>query len=276
MPVLDVQDLLPARHAAFEFQALVGQLDLSAFEAVSRADGRGRPPFDPRLMLTLILYCRSKGIMTGRAIEAACWDDVGARMITGNRHPQRSTVDRFIKTHARALKGLLSQTIRLGHARGLVDVSVVAGDVTYVLANAAMAATVDEAGLLAQIADLEQQVAAAQATWLEQVGAHDTEQPALFGDTDTDASPLGRPATSGGKDTRAWRRVGALIGMLHSRQAALTHLRTHPNTAVLDWSDKLQRDQDRVHSNTLRLDACRADAQAKLDHRHATAAAGTK
>jgi transposase len=115
MRVLDVQDLLPAGHVAFEFQALVGQLDLSAFEAVYRADGRGRPPFDPRLMLTLILYCRSKGIMTGRAIAAACRDDVGARMITGNRYPQRSTVDRFIKTHARALKGLLSQTIQNAH-----------------------------------------------------------------------------------------------------------------------------------------------------------------
>lgn len=78
--------------------------------------------------------------MSGRDVAAACYDDLGARMITANRYPKRSTVDRFIRTHAAAWKGLLCQTIRLGNAAGLVDVSVVAGDGTYVLANAAMGA----------------------------------------------------------------------------------------------------------------------------------------
>ena len=110
LPV-DVRALLPVRHTAFAIMTMVGELDLSAFLGAYRSDGRGRAPFDPGVMLALILYCRSKGIMSGRDVAAACYDDLGARVITGNRYPSRSTVDRFMTTHRAALKGLLSQTI---------------------------------------------------------------------------------------------------------------------------------------------------------------------
>jgi transposase len=303
---VNARDLLPAGHPAFAFQTLVGRLDLSAFAAAYRADGRGRPPFHPRMMVTLLVYCRSKGIVSARAVAAACHDDLGARMITGNRFPKRSTLDQFRKTHARALKGLLAQTIRMGATTGLLDLSVVAGDGTYLLANAAMAATVDEAALLAQITDLQRQVAAAQATWLEQAGTPDTSQHTLFTDTlgtdtpgtdtpgtdtpgtdtpgtDTpgtgtraDAAAVRRSATGDARHSRAWRRLDTLNRMLHSRQAALTHLRAHPNSAVTDWSQRLDKDQQRVEHHLLKVAHARAEAQAKIDRHHAEQAAGIK
>jgi transposase len=232
LPV-DARALLPAEHRVWDILAMVGELDLSAFEAAYRADGRGRPPFHPRVMLALILYCRSKGIMSGREVAAACYDDLGARVITGNRHPDRSTIDRFVAAHAAALKGLLPQTLRLGHAEDLVDVSLVAADGTKALANAAMHATVTEADLLAQITDLHQQLATAEAAWLQQVGTDViAQQPPLFTGTDTDLA-----AWAGGVDhsSTGWRNVRTLAGVLRSRQSALAYLRTHPDTAVKDW-----------------------------------------
>ncbi|MFD0743412.1 transposase [Phytohabitans flavus] len=163
----DARDLLPVDHLAFQMMALVDELDLSRFEAAYRSDGRGRPPFAPRVMLTLILYCRAKKLMSGRQVAAACFDDVGARLITGNRYPDRSTIDRFLDIHATAIIGLLPQTLRLGHAEDLVDVSVVAGDGTKLAANASMGATVDETDLRSQITDLQQQLATAQQQWIE-------------------------------------------------------------------------------------------------------------
>ena len=282
--VVNARDLLPAGHSAFEVQSLVARLDLSAFVAAYRADGRGRPPFHPRMMVALLVYCRSKGIMSARAVAAACHDDLGARMITGNRFPKRSTLDEFRTTHARALKGLLAQTIGLGATVGLLDLSVVAGDGTYLQANAAMAATVDETALLAQIADLQQQVTAAQATWLELAGAPDTSQPTLFPDadltdadlTDADAIGPGRPATGDANHTKAWRRVTTLNRRLRSRQAALTYLRAHPNSAVTDWSDRLNNDQRRVDRHLTNVANARADAQTNIDRHHAEQAAGIK
>ena len=263
---------------------MVGELDLSPFEAAYRVDGRGRPPFHPRAMLALILYCRSKGLMSGRQVATACYDDLGARVIMGNRHPDRSTIDRFIDTHAAAIAGLLPQTLRMGHVEDLVDVSLVAGDGTKVMANAAMSATVTETDLLAQIADLRQQLDAAEAAWLEQVGtdaaadaAADARQPTLFAGTDVDgrlagdlgpAGDLGSPA--------AWRKVRVLTRMLRSRQAALAHLRAHPDTAVKDWAERRDRDQRRVHRWTERLEQTHATAAARYQRYQTAKATGGK
>jgi transposase len=269
LPV-DARDLLPADHAAWGFLALVDELDLSAFEAAYRADGRGRPPYDPAMMLALILYCNAKGKRSGRDIAAACRDDLGARVITGNRYPDKATVNNFVRTHAQAVRALLPQTLRLGHAAGLVDVSVVAGDGTKIGANAAMSATVDEPTLTAQIADLQHQVDAAHTAWAEQVTAPD--QPALF---DDDGPPAAAPAGTG-PATRAKRRLHTLSALLRSRQAALAHLRANPNTAEKDWAQRVERDRARVAHRTQRLDAERARVQAMHDRRRAAEADGVK
>lgn len=76
MLAVDVRDLLPVGHAAFEFVELVRQFDLSAFTAAYRADGRGRPPFRPGVMVALLLYCRSKAscpVGTSRPRVTTTW-----------------------------------------------------------------------------------------------------------------------------------------------------------------------------------------------------------
>src|SRR5205807_5535719 len=52
----DVRDWLPADHLAWFVIDAVAQMDLSAFYAAYRADGHGRAAYDPRLMVTLVLY----------------------------------------------------------------------------------------------------------------------------------------------------------------------------------------------------------------------------
>ena len=103
------------------------------------------------MILTLILYCNAKKMRSGREIAAACHDDLGARVITGNRFPDRTVIDRFLRVHAVAVKQLFPQTLRLGQAEDLVDVTLVAGDGTKVVANAAMSATVNEVDLQTQM-----------------------------------------------------------------------------------------------------------------------------
>jgi transposase len=265
-------DLLPPGHAAFEFQALADELDLSRFEAAYRGDGRGRPPFDPKVMLTLILYCRSKGLRSSRQVAASCYDDLGARVITGNQHPDRSTIDRFLVVHAASIKALLPATLGLGQAEALLDVSVVAGDGTYLQANAAMSATVQEAELAGQITELEAQLGAAQAAWAEQV-AGEVEQPSLLPEADPGppASPAGRaPAAT------TWRRVCTLANLLRSRREALAYLQAHPGSALKDWQDRLERDQQRVARCAQRLEQTHAQLQAAADRRGAAEAAGVK
>lgn len=273
LPV-DAGAWLPAGHPAVMFLESVARLDVSAFEARYRADGRGRPPYPPRSMLALILYCRSKGLMSGRAVAAACHDDLGARLIMGNRYPDRSTIDAFGSVHAEAIRGLLPQTLRLGHAEGLVDVSVLAGDGTKVLASAAIGATVGEDALRARLDELDAELDAAEALWRERVltGVADGLWDPGTGKPDT--LPR-RPGTSDG-EREARRRIGALAGMRARRAAALAELAERPSAQLTEWRQRLDRDQDRVDTCAQRLTEQRAAATARQQRRQDAAATGKR
>src|SRR5664280_1921501 len=58
---VDSRDLLPKNHLVWGVMKVVDEFDLSQFEAVYHAGGVGRPPYSPRLMVALIVYCYLKG-----------------------------------------------------------------------------------------------------------------------------------------------------------------------------------------------------------------------
>src|SRR5215470_5753331 len=156
----DVRDWLPPRHLAWELPRLVAAMDLAPFTRWYRSDGQGRPAYDPAVMVALIGYCYCKGVRSSRAIEAATFDDLGARVICGNLHPDHSTVARFIARHEAAVKGLLVASVVACAREGLVTVDVVAGDGTKVRASASAAANLTLENLDAEITGLEALVAA--------------------------------------------------------------------------------------------------------------------
>jgi transposase len=83
---------LPADHFAWFLLATVEQLDLAAFYEAYRPDGLGRPAFDPRLMVGLLLYAYSKGQQSSRGIELGCVEDVGYRVVAANQKPDHATI----------------------------------------------------------------------------------------------------------------------------------------------------------------------------------------
>jgi len=272
---LDFRDALPEDHAAREFLKLAGELDLSAFEAKYRLDGQGRPPYPPKAMLALILYCLSKNLQSGRDIAKACVDDIGARLIMNNAHPDKAAINRFRKDHKAAIERVFPQTLRLGDAEGLADLSVVAGDGTKFVANAAMSATVDEPGLLTQITDLEKRLWRALEEWATLTGLPGREPAAetLFpGDLPGDLTG----GTGGPEQVKAWRKVCTLRGVLGARRAALTHLRQNPGTAVTAWQEQVARDQRRVVACRERLEQARTGLAAAAAERQAILDSGGK
>src|SRR4051794_15012367 len=77
----DVRDWLPEGHFAWFVLEAVAGMDLTAFYAVYRQDGRARPAYEPAMMVALLLYAYSKGVRSSRAIERACEDQVPYRVI---------------------------------------------------------------------------------------------------------------------------------------------------------------------------------------------------
>src|SRR6266702_8650345 len=180
----DPREWLPEGHLAWAVRRQVRELDLTPFLAAYRADGQGKTAYHPRMMVALIMYCYCKGIRSSRAIEMATFDDVGARVICGNRNPDHSTIHRFTSRHEQAVKGLLVASLVACAKQGLVSVDVVAGDGTKLKANASMAANATAEQLEIEIAGLEELIAAEVETWVAQARAADAAEDALFGDGD--------------------------------------------------------------------------------------------
>ncbi len=195
----DPREWLPPGHLAWAVRAAVAGMDLAPFLAWYRADGQGKKAYHPALMVCLVMYCYCKGIRSSRAIEMATYDDVGARVLAGDLHPDHATVARFVTRHEGPVKGLLVQSLAACAAQGLVSVEVVAGDGTKIKANASMAAGASAEQLQIEIGELEALLAAEVDAWFAQAKAADAAEDALFGDGDGD----GGPGAGGGTMTLA-------------------------------------------------------------------------
>lgn len=133
-PSLD--DWLPAGHLARFVADLVDEhLDLSRIHAVY-TEGRGGPPYDPRLMVRILLYGYTIGVRSSRKLEAACVDVVAFRWLAAGSAPDYRAIARFRKRHLSALGHLFVQALALCQAAGMVSLGQVALDGTKVRANA--------------------------------------------------------------------------------------------------------------------------------------------
>ncbi|HWS91906.1 MAG TPA: transposase, partial [Mycobacterium sp.] len=133
-PSLD--DWLPGEHLARFIAELVDEyLDLSRIRA-AYTEGRDGPPYDPRLMVRILLYGYTIGVRSSRAIETKCVDDVPFRWLAAGAAPDFRAIARFRKRHLSALGHLFVQALALCQAAGMVRLGRVALDGTKVRANA--------------------------------------------------------------------------------------------------------------------------------------------
>jgi transposase len=129
-------DWVPEDHLVWSILSAVEELDLSAFYADYRADGHGRPAYEPAMMVALLLYAYAKGNRSSRGIERECREDVAYRVICANLVPDHSTIAEFRRRHEAALAELFTCVLSLCNKAGLVTVGVIAIDGTKLSANA--------------------------------------------------------------------------------------------------------------------------------------------
>jgi len=132
----DVREWLASRHLAWFVIDAVAEMYLEAFYAAYRVDGRSRPPYDPAMMVALLLYAYARGVRSSRVIERACEEDVAFRVLAAQQRPDHATIARFVERHQDAIAGLFGEVLTLCARSGLAKVGVIAVDGTKVQANA--------------------------------------------------------------------------------------------------------------------------------------------
>lgn len=140
----DVRDWLPPDHLVWFVIDVLDQLDVSAFESRARLGGAGRAPYEPRMLLGVLLYGYALGQRSSRQLERLCQVDVAFRVLTGNQVPDHVTLARFRAAHEQAMAELFTQVLLVCARAGLGRIGVVAIDGTKIAANASAQANADE------------------------------------------------------------------------------------------------------------------------------------
>src|SRR5690349_6217233 len=130
------QDWLPEDELVYFLLDTIATIDLAPIFAHYERELRGQPPFHPRMMVALLLYCYATGTRSSRKIMRRCRTDVACRIIVGDDIPDFRTISDFRKTHLAQLESLFVEVLKLCALAGLTRVGTVALDGTKIKANA--------------------------------------------------------------------------------------------------------------------------------------------
>lgn len=181
----DLREWVPEGDLAHFVSDLVesGTLDLSAIYGAYEEE-RGYPPYDPRLMVKLLLYGYATGVVSSRKLEQATYRDVAVRMLCADQHPDYRSIARFRKRHLRALGELFVQTLRLCEQAGLVGLGSLALDGTKLRASASRHKAMSYERMVKAEAQLEAEIAVIRANvraLLEEAEATDAAEDERYG-----------------------------------------------------------------------------------------------
>lgn len=131
-----IEDWVPQTHPARIIDLFVESLDTKTLGIEENNDLTGRPNYEPKLLLKIILYGYSNGERSSRVLERKTYEDVAYIWLTGNLHPDYRAIARFRQNNISALKALLKETLRLYETVGIDFDSIIFSDGTKVYANA--------------------------------------------------------------------------------------------------------------------------------------------
>src|SRR5438876_1277054 len=127
---------LPEGDLVFFLIDTVPRLNLQRFYAPYERETRGAPPFDPAMMVCLLLYAYCVGVFSSRKLALACERNLAFLAIVGSERPDFRTISDFRKLHLESFKEVLVQVVRLAAASGLVQLGNVSTDGTKIQGNA--------------------------------------------------------------------------------------------------------------------------------------------
>ncbi|MDP7179296.1 MAG: transposase [Verrucomicrobiota bacterium] len=127
---------LPEGDLVYFLLDVIPKLDLAKFYAHYEKETRGAPPFDPGMMVCLLIYSYCMGVFSSRKIATACERNLAFLAIVGEDRPDFRTISDFRKIHLAAFSELFVQVLRLAGEAGMVKLGNIAIDGTKVKANA--------------------------------------------------------------------------------------------------------------------------------------------
>ena len=128
----DLREWVPEGHLAHHVSDLVDALDLGAFYAPYKGDGRRNSPYDPRMMVKVLIYAYGTGTFSSRKMAGKLEEDIAFRMLAAGNFPQHRTLCEFRHRHLKDFQAVFAEVVCLAvksrvvckSERKLLDASV--------------------------------------------------------------------------------------------------------------------------------------------------------
>ncbi len=167
LPV-DLRDWVSADDPVHFVIEAVDLLDLRAFHT-GHPHGAGKAQYPPHMMLGLLIYCYTLGVVGSRRIERATFNDLRVRYLTGDTHPDHATISDFGRRNFAAVLECFVEVLEFAREIGLLKVGHVSIEGTHLRANASK----DKNLTLARAQELETRLRADVQGLLDQAEAAD-------------------------------------------------------------------------------------------------------
>ena len=111
-------------------------MDLSGFYRRYAGDGRRNQPFDPRMMVKVLLYGYATGAFSSRKLAKKLTEDVAFRVLAAGNFPAHRTIAEFRQRHLQEFQELFVELVGIAREAGVIRLGTVAVDGAKVRANA--------------------------------------------------------------------------------------------------------------------------------------------
>src|SRR6195256_4562361 len=129
-------DWLGGGDLAYFISGNVGTLGVGGFYAPYEGDGRRNSPYDPRMLLKVLVYAYASGVFSSRKIARKLEEDVAFRVLGAGNFPDHRTVNRFRQEHLEEFAGIFQQVVKLAREMKLIRMGTLAIEGTKVRTNA--------------------------------------------------------------------------------------------------------------------------------------------
>jgi transposase len=131
------------------------QIDLTGLDARFCNDATGAAAYPPAMLLKIILFAYSQGIISSRNIERACREHITFIALSGDTAPHFTTIANFISTLGDGIAHIFSQVLFICDQQGLIGREMFAIDGVKLPSNASKARSGTRADFERQAGKLE-------------------------------------------------------------------------------------------------------------------------
>lgn len=172
-----LRDWLATDHLVFFVSDTIDQLDLSAFYGRYEGDGRRKQPYEPRMMVKVLVYAYATGTFSSRKIARKLEEDVAFRVLAAGNFPAHRTIAEFRRQHLKEFEALFVQVVTLARELKMIRLGTLAIDGSKVRANASK----HKAMSYGRMKDEERRLRGEIKGLLERADAIDEEEDAEYG-----------------------------------------------------------------------------------------------